>query len=79
MAKERSKQSVALNSAIASAALTLMKAVVGVLTGSMAVLSEAIQSGIDLAAGMPTYFAVKKGHSPPRAARLQMTFITAIA
>jgi len=64
MTKEKAKQSVALNSAVASALLTFMKAVVGVLTGSMAVLSEAVQSGIDLTAGLLTYFAVKKGDKP---------------
>jgi len=62
--KEQLKQSVALNSAIASAVLTVMKAIVGVLTGSMAVLSEAIQSGIDLTAGILTYFAVRQGDKP---------------
>src|SRR5689334_4690199 len=58
------KQSVALTSIAASAALTTAKAVVGVLTGSLAILSEAAHSLIDLAATVMTYFAVRVGDKP---------------
>ena len=58
------KQSVALSSIAASAGLTAAKAVVGVLTGSLAILSEAAHSLIDLVATVMTYFAVRVGDKP---------------
>jgi cation diffusion facilitator family transporter len=42
-----------------------MKLVVGILTNSLGVLSEALHSGIDLIAVSTTYFAVKKADMPP--------------
>jgi cation diffusion facilitator family transporter len=59
------KESVALSSIIASGALTAMKFVVGTLTGSMGIISEAIHSLLDLGAAMMTFFAVKFGDRPP--------------
>src|SRR5437868_11854522 len=53
------KQKVALSSIAASAGLTAAKAVVGVMSGSLAILSEAAHSLIDLAATVMTYFAVR--------------------
>ncbi len=44
------KEQVALGSILASAGLTVAKAVVGFSTGSLAILSEAAHSLIDLAA-----------------------------
>src|SRR5829696_9658125 len=58
------KEKVALTSIAASALLTLGKGVVGVLTGSLAVLSEAAHSLIDLAATIMTYFAVRVSGKP---------------
>src|SRR5947209_17886006 len=58
------KERVALGSVGVSAALTLAKAVVGVLTGSLAILSEAAHSLIDLAATVMTYFAVRISGKP---------------
>src|SRR5450432_2712072 len=58
------KERVALGSIAASAALTLGKAVVGVTTGSLAILSEAAHSLIDLAATVMTYFAVRMADKP---------------
>jgi len=58
------KESVALGSVAASAGLTLGKAVVGVTTGSLAILSEAAHSLIDLAATVMTYFAVRMAGKP---------------
>src|ERR1700753_4047391 len=58
------KERVALGSIAASGALTLGKAVVGVLTGSLAILSEAAHSLIDLVATVMTYFAVRVGDKP---------------
>jgi cation diffusion facilitator family transporter len=58
------KERVALGSIAASAGLTAAKAVVGLLTGSLAILSEAAHSLIDLAATVLTYFAVRISGKP---------------
>jgi cation diffusion facilitator family transporter len=58
------KQKVALTSIAASGGLTLAKGVVGLLTGSLAILSEAAHSLIDLAATVMTYFAVRISGKP---------------
>ena len=58
------KEKVALGSIAASAGLTAAKAVVGVLTGSLAILSEAGHSLIDLSATVLTYFAVRISGKP---------------
>jgi cation diffusion facilitator family transporter len=58
------KQTVALTSIAASAALTIAKAAVGFATGSLAILSEAAHSLIDLAATVMTYFAVRIADMP---------------
>jgi len=58
------KQTVALTSIAASAGLTVAKAAVGFATGSLAILSEAAHSLIDLAATVMTYFAVRIADKP---------------
>lgn len=59
------KKSVAAFSSIVwSALLTLMKLVVGILTGSLGILSEALHSALDLVAAGGTYFAVKVSARP---------------
>jgi cation diffusion facilitator family transporter len=58
------KEKVALSSIAVSTGLTLAKAVVGVLTGSLAILSEAAHSLIDVAATVMTYFAVRVSGKP---------------
>jgi cation diffusion facilitator family transporter len=58
------KQQVALSSIAASAALTLAKGIVGLATGSLAILSEAAHSLIDFAATVMTYFAVRISGKP---------------
>src|SRR6267143_612184 len=58
------KQRVALTSIAASAGLTAAKAAVGFATGSLAILSEAAHSLIDLAATVMTYFAVRISGKP---------------
>src|SRR5258705_2827366 len=62
--KQDIKQRVALTSILASAGLTVAKGVVGFATGSLAVLSEAAHSLIDLAATIMTYFAVRASGKP---------------
>jgi cation diffusion facilitator family transporter len=61
---QQEKEKAALNSIVASAGLTLAKAIVGVLSGSLAILSEAAHSLIDLAATAMTYFAVRVSDRP---------------
>jgi cation diffusion facilitator family transporter len=58
------KQRVALSSIAASAGLTVAKAVVGVLSGSLGLLSEAAHSLIDVGATVMTYFAVRVSDKP---------------
>jgi cation diffusion facilitator family transporter len=58
------KQRVALRSIAASGGLTLAKGVVGLATGSLAILSEAAHSLLDLAATIMTYFAVRVSGRP---------------
>jgi cation diffusion facilitator family transporter len=58
------KEQVALSSIVASAGLTIAKAAVGVATGSLAILSEAGHSLIDLGATVMTYLAVRISGKP---------------
>src|SRR3974390_652861 len=58
------KEQVALTSIAASAALAIAKAIVGVSTGSLAILSEAGHSLIDLGATVMTYAAVRVSGKP---------------
>lgn len=58
------KENVAFGSIAASAGLTIAKAVVGVMTGSLAILSEAAHSFLDLIATIMTYFAVRISGKP---------------
>lgn len=55
---DHEKASVALNSVLAAVFLTGMKLVVGLLSGSLGILAEALHSALDLAAALVTYFAV---------------------
>src|SRR5512136_2339174 len=58
------KERVALGSIAASGGLTVAKAAVGVASGSLAILSEAAHSLIDLVATIMTYFAVRIADKP---------------
>jgi len=61
---QHEKEQVALTSIAASAALTVAKGLVGFATGSLAILSEAGHSLIDLGATAMTYFAVRTSGKP---------------
>src|SRR5262245_48127873 len=63
-AMQNVKERVALTSIFASGGLTVAKAVVGVASGSLAILSEAAHSLLDLAATIMTYFAVRISGKP---------------
>jgi len=58
------KEKVALGSIAASAGLTAAKGIIGLLTGSLAILSEAGHSLLDLSATVLTYFAVRISGKP---------------
>ena len=58
------KEKAALGSIAASAGLTAAKTAVGLLTGSLAILSEAGHSLLDLSATVLTYFAVRISGKP---------------
>jgi cation diffusion facilitator family transporter len=58
------KSTAALCSIGSNAALIVLKGVAGVLTGSVAILSDAIQSGIDLLASVITLVAVRNADMP---------------
>jgi cation diffusion facilitator family transporter len=58
------KEKAALSSIAASAALTIAKAAVGLVSGSLAILSEAGHSLVDLGATTMTYFAVRISGKP---------------
>ena len=58
------KQRVALISVGASAFLALSKLAVGISTGSLAIISEAIHSSLDFAATVMTWFAVRLSDKP---------------
>jgi cation diffusion facilitator family transporter len=58
------KRSVAANSVFAALAITALKLVVGVSTGSLGILSEAAHSALDLVAAVITLFSVRVSDRP---------------
>ena len=62
---ENEKHAAALSSVVAAVFLTSFKIVVGLMTGSLGILSEAAHSGLDLVAALITFFAVRIGGKPP--------------
>jgi cation diffusion facilitator family transporter len=62
---EREKRLVALSSVLAAVFLTSMKLVIGLLTHSLGILSEAAHSGLDLIAAIVTMAAVRMSGRPP--------------
>ena len=61
---EKEKQSAAVYSVLAAVFLTTMKLVVGLFTGSLGILAEAAHSGLDLAAAVVTFVAVRISGKP---------------
>jgi cation diffusion facilitator family transporter len=59
------RQKAALISVIAATGLVVAKLFAGILTNSLAILSEAGHSAVDLMAALVTYFAVKHAAPPP--------------
>jgi cation diffusion facilitator family transporter len=62
MAEEKKK--VALISVFAAIFLTGSKLVIGILTGSLGIMSEALHSGLDMVAAIITYFSVRISDKP---------------
>ena len=60
----REKQAVALTSIAAAVLLTGMKLTVGIWTGSLGILSEAMHSSLDLVAATITYISVRVSDKP---------------
>src|SRR5712671_1696810 len=61
---QETKERVALTSIAASGGLTIAKAVVGVLSGSLALMSEAAHSALDFVATVMTWYAVRISGKP---------------
>jgi cation diffusion facilitator family transporter len=59
------KKRVAGISVFAALFLTGFKLVIGIITGSLGLLSEALHSGLDLVAAVITYFSVRVSDTPP--------------
>jgi len=64
MPEVEEKRAVARSSVAASVALTALKIVVGLLTGSLGILAEAAHSALDLVAALVTLFAVRMSSKP---------------
>ena len=58
------KRAVAGNSVLAAVAITALKIVVGIATGSLGILSEAAHSGLDLIAAIITFLSVRVSDKP---------------
>jgi len=58
------KKNVALTSVFAAIFLTGSKLIIGLLTSSLGILSEALHSGLDLVAAVITYFSVRVSDKP---------------
>jgi cation diffusion facilitator family transporter len=63
----RAKQRAAAFSIASNATLIVFKLVVGLLSGSVAIMSEALHSGSDLVAAVIAFFAVRKSAQPANA------------
>jgi cation diffusion facilitator family transporter len=63
--RPRSKSRAAAFSIASNAALIVLKVVAGAITGSIAILTEAVHSAIDLLASVVAFFSVRKAEEPP--------------
>lgn len=62
---QRKKIGVARLSVVSNTLLVLLKIIVGILTGSVSIISEAIHSGMDLIAAVIAFFSVRISSNPP--------------
>jgi cation diffusion facilitator family transporter len=68
--RQTTKSGAARLSLISNSALVVLKIVAGAVTGSIAILTEAVHSGIDLLASVVAYVSVRKADEPPDADHL---------
>lgn len=61
---QKEKLNVALVSVFAAIFLTGSKLIIGIMTGSLGILSEALHSGLDMVAAVITYFTVRVSDKP---------------
>ena len=61
---QKEKLNVALVSVFAAVFLTGSKLIIGIMTGSLGILSEALHSGLDMVAAVITYFTVRVSDKP---------------
>ncbi len=59
------KKKVARLSVISNSFLVVSKLIIGIFTGSISIISEAIHSGLDLVAALIAFYAVKNSSAPP--------------
>lgn len=62
---EKEKKKVAKISVFSNSFLVFSKLLIGIFTGSISIISEAIHSGLDLVAALIAYYAVKNSSLPP--------------
>ncbi len=62
---KRFKTSVALLAVMSNSVLTVLKLIVGIMIGSVSVISEAIHSAVDLVSSLIAFVSVKKASQPP--------------
>jgi cation diffusion facilitator family transporter len=63
--RERAKTRAAGLSIASNTTLIVLKVVAGVITGSIAILTEAVHSAIDLLASVVAFYSVRKAEEPP--------------
>ena len=61
---QKEKRKVAFISVLAAIFITVGKLIIGLMTGSLGILSEALHSALDFVAAVITYFAVKVSAKP---------------
>jgi cation diffusion facilitator family transporter len=64
MTLQKRKERVALLSVVSNSFLVVFKVIIGLLIGSVSIISEAIHSGMDLLASFIALFSVKTSHTP---------------
>lgn len=64
MSHKDKKSAVAAMSVMSNSMLVVFKLIVGLLTGAVSIMSEAIHSGVDLVAALIAFFAVKASGKP---------------
>ena len=64
MTNQSGKERVALLSVVSNTILTILKLVIGIVTGSISIISEAVHSGVDLVASIIAFLSVRISGKP---------------